>query len=205
LQLVAHTRRRIEKNRKVERDIRGAEKRHVLLNAILEDGEISRGQAEDELLCRIGDDDVEREKGSSGYATLFFRLHSLLDGGRMTRRALLAVGLGVLFGSTQKTWAHHSTAMYDMANPVTVKGTVKRFEWTNPHAFIFLDVKDDKTGSVEWEIELMSLNHLRSYGWVRNTVKVGDVIAATGGAARSGAPSMIAGVVELPDGRKIRS
>ena len=123
----------------------------------------------------------------------------------MTRRALLTVGLGVLFGSTQKTWAHHSTAMYDMANPVTVKGTVKRVEWTNPHAFIFLDVKDDKTGSVEWEIELMSLNHLRSYGWMRTTVKEGDVISCTGGAAKSGAPSMISAVIELPDGRKIRS
>ena len=48
----------------------------------------------------------------------------------MNRRALLVAGPGVLFGSTQKAWAHHSTAMYDMANPVTVKGTVKRFQWT---------------------------------------------------------------------------
>ena len=62
----------------------------------------------------------------------------------MTRRALLTAGLAVLIGSTRKLFAHHSTAMYDMANPVTVKGTVKRFEWTNPHAFIFLDVKDEK-------------------------------------------------------------
>ena len=122
----------------------------------------------------------------------------------MDRRTFLTAGLGVLV-SAGIAKAHHSTAMYDMANPVTVKGTVKRFEWTNPHAFIVLEVKDDKGGTAEWEIELMSLNHLRSYGWVRNTVKVGDVIAATGGAARSGAPSMIAGVVELPDGRKIRS
>ena len=52
---------------------------------------------------------------------------------------------------------------------------MKRFEWTNPHAFIFLDVKDEKARSVEWEIELMSLNHLRSYGWMRTTVKPGDV------------------------------
>jgi hypothetical protein len=123
----------------------------------------------------------------------------------MTRRALLAVGLGVLFGAARKAFAHHSTAMYDMANPVTVKGTVKRFEWTNPHAFIFLDVKDEKKGEVEWEIELMSLNHLRSYGWMRTTVKPGDVISCTGGAAKSGAPSMISAVIELPDGRKIRS
>ena len=41
-------------------------------------------------------------------------------------------------------FAHHSTSMYDMANPVTVTGVVKRFEWTNPHAFVYLDVKDEK-------------------------------------------------------------
>ncbi len=123
----------------------------------------------------------------------------------MTRRALLASLAAMIAASARTVHAHHSTAMYDMGNPVTVKGTVKRFEWTNPHAFIFLEVKDDKGAVVEWEIELMSLNHLRSYGWVRNTVKVGDVVGATGAPAKSGAPSMIAGVVELPDGRKIRS
>lgn len=122
----------------------------------------------------------------------------------VTRRALLAAGLGVL-AAARPLRAHHSTSMYDMANPVTVRGTVKRFEWTNPHAFIFLEVKDEKGAVVEWEIEMMSLNHLRTYGWVRTTVKPGDVVAATGAPAKNGAPSMIAGVVELPDGRKIRS
>jgi len=101
--------------------------------------------------------------------------------------------------------AHHSTAMYDMANPVTVTGSVKRFEWTNPHAFIYLDVTDEKGNTVEWEVEMMSLNHLRSYGWMRNTVKPGDRISCSGGRARSGAPSMISALIELPDGRKIRS
>ena len=122
----------------------------------------------------------------------------------LTRRTLLTTGLGLFFAA-RTARAHHSTAMYDMANPVTVKGAVKRFEWTNPHAFIFLDVKDDKGVSVEWEVELMSLNHLRSYGWMRTTVKAGDIISCTGGAARSGAPSMISALIELPDGRKIRS
>jgi hypothetical protein len=122
----------------------------------------------------------------------------------VTRRGFLAAGAGVML-TARVALAHHSTSMYDMANPVTVRGTVKRFEWTNPHAFIFLEVKDDKGATVEWEIEMMSLNHLRSYGWVRTTVKPGDVVAATGAPAKSGAPSMIAGVVELPDGRKIRS
>jgi len=102
--------------------------------------------------------------------------------------------------------AHHSTAMYDTQNPVTITGAVKRFEWTNPHAFVYLDVKDEKTGKmVEWEVEMMSLNHLRSFGWTSKTVKVGDMIFATGSPAKSGAPSMIASRVKLPDGREIRS
>jgi len=101
--------------------------------------------------------------------------------------------------------AHHSTAMYDMANPVTITGTVTRFEWTNPHAFVYLDVKDDKGNIVAWEIEMMSLNHLRSYGWMRNTIKSGDVITCTGGRAKSGAASMISALMKLPDGREIRS
>jgi len=112
---------------------------------------------------------------------------------------------GVLLGAVGAD-AHHSTAMYDTQNPVTVNGTVKKVEWTNPHAFLYIEVKDDKSGKVtDWEIELMSLNHLRSYGWTSKTVKVGDMVFATGSPAKSGAPSMIASRVKLPDGREIRS
>jgi hypothetical protein len=101
--------------------------------------------------------------------------------------------------------AHHSTAMYDMQNPVTVTGVVKRFEWTNPHAFVFLEVKDQQGNVVEWEVEMMSLNHLRGYGWTRSTVKPGDVISCTGGAAKSGATSMISSYMKLADGRSMKS
>jgi hypothetical protein len=102
--------------------------------------------------------------------------------------------------------AHHSTSMYDNQNPVTITGTVKKFEWTNPHAFIYLEVKDEKTGKVvEWEVEMMSLNHLRGYGWTSRTVKPGDTLSATGAPAKSGAPSMIASRMKLADGREIRS
>jgi hypothetical protein len=102
--------------------------------------------------------------------------------------------------------AHHSTAMYDTQNPVTITGKVTRFEWTNPHAFVYLEVTDEQNGKVvEWEVEMMSLNHLRSYGWTSRTVKPGETITATGSPARSGAPSMIANRMKLPDGREIRS
>ena len=99
--------------------------------------------------------------------------------------------------------AHHSTAMYTGSRTIT--GKVVKFEWTNPHAHVYIETKDEKGATVVWDCELMSLNHLRSYGWMRTTVKSGDVISATGGAAKSGAPSMISAVIELPDGRKIRS
>jgi hypothetical protein len=96
--------------------------------------------------------------------------------------------------------------MYDSQNPVTITGVVKRFEWTNPHAFVYLEVKDEKTGKiVEWEVEMMSLNHLRGYGWTSKTVKPGDPLSATGAPAKSGAPSMIANRMKLADGREIRS
>src|SRR5688500_18212006 len=106
---------------------------------------------------------------------------------------------------TGSTGAHHSTAMYDGQNPVTITGTVKKFEWTNPHAFVYLEVKDAQGKVTEWEVEMMSLNHLRAYGWTSKTVKAGDTISATGAPARSGAPSMIANRMKLPDGREIRS
>ena len=100
---------------------------------------------------------------------------------------------------------HLSTSMYNMANPVTVSGVVKGFGWTNPHAFVYLEVKDEKGNIVEWEVEMMSLNHLTNYGWTRNTVKPGDVISCTGGAAKNGAPSMISSYMKLADGRMIKS
>ena|SRR5438552_12150330 len=126
----------------------------------------------------------------------------------VSRRVLFALAVSLVLISVLTTTpaiAHHSTSMYDMANPVTVTGVVKRFEWTNPHAFVYLDVKDEKGNVVEWEVEMMSLNHLRGYGWTRNTLKPGEVISCTGGSAKSGAPSMISSYMKLGDGRMIKS
>ena len=121
----------------------------------------------------------------------------------ISRRAFLTrIGLA---GAAAPLLAHHGTGMYDMSHPTTVTGVVKRFEWTNPHAYIYLDVKDEKGNAVEWSVEMMALNHLKSYGWARNTVQPGDVITCTGGAAKSGAPFMLSSIIKLPDGREIKS
>src|SRR5207249_10681997 len=119
----------------------------------------------------------------------------------LMRFLLLLLALAV----AAPVFAHHSTRMYDMNHPVTVTGVVKRFESTNPHAFVYLEVKDEKGNVVEWEVEMMSLNHLRGYGWTRSTVKPGDAISCTGGAAKSGATSMISSYMKLADGRSMKS
>lgn len=122
------------------------------------------------------------------------------------RLTILALGLVLAIASSPvPALAHHSTAMYNMAAPVTVTGVVERFEWTNPHAYIYLKVKDEKGNEVEWTIEMMSLNHLKSYGWAHDTVKPGDVISCTGGPAKSGVPAMLSSMVKLNDGRVIKS
>ena len=120
------------------------------------------------------------------------------------RLAALLAAFSLLF-MTGSISAHHSTAMYDNEHPVTITGSVKKFDWTNPHAFIYLEVKNEKGNIVEWEVEMMSLNHLKSYGWSRDTVKEGDVISCTGGAAKSGAPAMLSSLIKLGDGRMIKS
>ena len=120
------------------------------------------------------------------------------------RTIVLTVALCMLPGATP-SFAHHSTAMYNMASPTTVTGVVKRFEWTNPHAFIYLEVTDEKGSKVEWAVEMMSLNHLKSYGWSRNTVQPGEVITCTGGAAKSGLPAMLSSLVKLANGDVIKS
>src|ERR1700733_12499726 len=123
---------------------------------------------------------------------------------RLFLRSSLLTGLG-LTAVSLPLLAHHGPRMYDMSHPVTVTGVVKRFEWTNPHAYIYLDVKDEKGNMVEWAVEMMALNHLKSYGWARSTVQPGDVISCTGGAAKSGAPTMLSSIIKLADGREIKS
>ena len=120
----------------------------------------------------------------------------------MTRILALVVVAG-LFGAAPPLAAHHSTAMYTGSR--TISGKVLKFEWTNPHAHVYIETKDDTGATVVWDVELMSLNHLRSYGWTAKTVKVGDVVSATGAFARNGDPSMIANRMKLADGRDVAS
>jgi len=117
----------------------------------------------------------------------------------------LFIALAAIAVFVSPALAHHSVSMYDMDHPSTFKGTVTRIEWTNPHAYIYLTVKNDKGGVEEWAMEINSPNFLRHNGWTRDTVRPGDVVTVTGGAAKSGAKTMRCTSVVLADGTVLRS
>jgi hypothetical protein len=74
-------------------------------------------------------------------------------------------------------FAHHSFAMFDNKTEKTITGTIKEFQWTNPHIWVQVWVKDEATGKdVEWSIEGGSPNNLGRRGWSRNTLKNGDQV-----------------------------
>src|SRR4051812_36228983 len=95
----------------------------------------------------------------------------------MTRKA---AGFGILAALlvALPASAHHSFAMFDNAKGQTLEGTVKEFQWTNPHAWVQLMVKDAAGKLVEWSIECASPNGLRRQGWKATVLKPGDKISA---------------------------
>jgi uncharacterized protein DUF6152 len=102
--------------------------------------------------------------------------------------------------------AHHSQAMYtDASGAISITGVVKKFEFTNPHSFIYLEVTGDDGKTKLWALEMQSVTHLKSIGWINTTVKVGDTLTVAGRPAKNGVPAMYAEVIKLPDGRMIRS
>jgi len=96
--------------------------------------------------------------------------------------------------------AHHSFAMFDTQNTVTLTGVVTVFEWTNPHSYIEIDVPDG-SGVKHWTIELGSTSILQRGGWKFTTIRKGDRITAVLGPLRSGEPGGLLVRVTLPDGR----
>ena len=83
--------------------------------------------------------------------------------------------------------AHHSfAAEFDVTKPIMLVGTVTKLEWTNPHAYLHVDVQDPQTGVVtNWEIEMGSPNGLTRLGWTRNLVKPGEGVSIEGSLGRN--------------------
>jgi hypothetical protein len=110
-----------------------------------------------------------------------------------------------LRGSAQVLFAHHSVgAYYDTTREITLSGPVTEIEWTNPHMFLHVDVRDDQGQVTNWAIETDSPNALSRAGWVRTTVKPGDEITATGYPSKKGLSALRLVTLVLADGRKLK-
>jgi len=100
--------------------------------------------------------------------------------------------------------AHHSfAAEFDPKQRVTLKGVVTKIEWTNPHTYFYVDVKDDGGSTVNWAFETAGPNTLARQGWNRKSLKIGDQVTVTGYRARDGLPIASAREIVLSDGHKV--
>jgi hypothetical protein len=100
--------------------------------------------------------------------------------------------------------AHHAfSSEYDENKVVTLKGTVTKIEWLNPHAKFFIDVVNQDKSVTSWEFELASPNSLTREGWDRHTLTVGDAITVSGFAAKSGRNMASTRSVTTADGKSL--
>jgi len=114
-----------------------------------------------------------------------------------------AVCLAMLLAAIPAPAHHAFSAEFDSNKRVKVSGVVTKLEWTNPHAWLYVDVKDDSGKVTNWAFEMGSPNTLIRQGWRKTALKEGDQVAIEGYAAKDGSKIANARSVTLPDGRKV--
>jgi D-aminopeptidase len=122
-----------------------------------------------------------------------------------TSRNLPFASVVILLAAAGSASAHHSFgAEYDANKPITLTGTVTKVEWTNPHSFFYLDVKDSAGKVSNWKLEGFPPNVLYRTGWKKDvTIKQGDEITVTGWHARDGGDWGHSREVTFKDGKKL--
>jgi len=120
--------------------------------------------------------------------------------GRRGQTLLVALALASA-GLSGPALAHHSFAMFDRQKETVLKGTVKTFQWTNPHSFIELEVVDPQGMIASYSIEMNSPNNLTRQGWKSTSLKAGDKVSVTMNPLRDGTLGGLFVNVQLPDGR----
>lgn len=112
----------------------------------------------------------------------------------------VAIATALAAGAAQ---AHHSFAMFDLNREVTVSGTVRQFQWTNPHAYIQVLAKDEQGRDVEWSMEMGAPMYLYARGWRPTSLKAGMQVKVTLNPLRNGRPGGVVRDVTTADGKPI--
>jgi hypothetical protein len=115
----------------------------------------------------------------------------------------IRVGLTLLLIAVapRAAFAHHSTAMFEPERRITLSGTIKEFQWTNPHAWIQVSVPDADGKSADWSFECGSPNTLSRLGWKPSTFKPGDTVTIVANPMKDGTHAGLMYTVKLADGR----
>ena len=121
----------------------------------------------------------------------------------MTRLATLFAGVAIL-ASGASIAAHHSfAAQFDRDKPITLKGSVTRMEWANPHVYFYMDVADAKGVMANWAIEGQAPSVLYRAGFRKDSAKYGDIVTVEGYLARDGSRLVNMARATLADGRSL--
>ena len=105
--------------------------------------------------------------------------------------------------SASFAFAHHGLARFDTTHIVTMKGTITRFDWINPHAYVYADITDERGKNANWMLECGSLGMLSRFGWSPDVVKKGDKVTIYGFIAKDGTPYMALQKIDLPNGKSL--
>jgi hypothetical protein len=120
----------------------------------------------------------------------------------MDVKAFAVAGFALAFlAPAIPAFAHHSYAEFDTDNKLTLQGTVKEFQWTNPHSWMLVMVPDARGKEEQWAIEFSSVSLLASRGWKPKTVVPGDKVEITFHPMRNGAHAGSYMAVKLPSGK----
>jgi hypothetical protein len=124
------------------------------------------------------------------------------SGDRVLRSQKFWAAAVIAIGLTVPAMAHHSHAMYEPDTRITLQGTVKEFQWVNPHSWLYLFVTNEAGETEEWALEARAPFRLAEQGWVPGLIQPGDEITVTVLPLRRGARGGLLGIVRMADGRE---